>query len=82
MKKGTMALSECIHPSQVRFANMFDTTNIGKLEEKNLLSNILISLKGARSDIIGITRNTGAGDEYIFFSEKAVEVLESEKIQG
>ena len=41
--------------------------------EENLLSDILISLEGARSDIIGITRNTGAGDEYIFFSEKASE---------
>ena len=64
-----MALSEFIHPSQVRIATIFDTTNIGKFEEENLLSNILISLEGARSDI-GITRNTGAGDEYIFFLRK------------
>ena len=70
IKKGTMALSEFIHPSQVRIATIFDTTNIGKFEEENLLSNILISLEGARSDIIGITRNTGAGDEYIFFLRK------------
>ena len=80
LKKGMTALSDFIQPTQREHAKGFDSFNNKSLEQK-LLTDVLISLRDAHSDVIGLTRNTGGGDEYVFFSKTAIGVLEVELFQ-
>jgi hypothetical protein len=49
--------------------------------EQQVLSFVNVIIHTSGSDVIGLKRNTGSGDEYIFFSKTASNVLTAEELQ-
>ena len=78
IKLGMTALASS-EKFQIDNTIFFDTTNNFPLEEQ-LLTNVVNLMMSAHSDVIGLVRNTGSGDEYVFFSKTAINVLNVEQL--
>jgi hypothetical protein len=72
------AFSESVLPSLKPLLQAFDCMNNPCIEQQ-VLSSINTIIQTSGSEVIGLKRNTGSGDEYIFFSETASAVLNADE---
>ena len=66
--------------SKKQVACAFDHLN-NKVVEKDVLTAITSMCRDLCVEVIGLKRNTGSGDEYVFFSKSACGVLDAEELQ-
>ena len=54
--------------------------NCGAFSEETILRTIVKMMSLVDSKIIGLKRNIGGGDEYLFFTSNSMHVLEFEEV--